>query len=112
MLGVVAGQSRLGRRRMAKDGHVQEIRIQVARGIARFKSRGCDPWDSSSEFSMEVDSPTPHAEYQCPGEAHPISRTVHLGRLASFYHACRSCVHRNDTLGLNRRQVRRVAEVL
>lgn len=29
--------------------------------------------------------------YQCPGETHPISRSVHLARLAACYAACREC---------------------
>lgn len=36
-------------------------------------------------------------EYLCPGETHPISRAVHLARLAAFYPACRECPHRHDT---------------
>ena len=35
--------------------------------------------------------------YICPGEQHPISRAVHLARLAAFYPACRSCPLRGDT---------------
>lgn len=35
--------------------------------------------------------------YQCPGEAHPIEPAVHWARLASYYHACRDCVHRDQT---------------
>ncbi len=37
------------------------------------------------------------ALYHCPGEAHPISRAVHLSRLASFYPSCRDCPHGDDT---------------
>lgn len=44
--------------------------------------------------------------YQCPGETYTISRSVHLGRLASFYPKCRECPHRHDTGGLARRVVR------
>lgn len=36
-------------------------------------------------------------EYRCPGENYSIDRTVHLGRLASFYAACRDCPHAHDT---------------
>ena len=34
--------------------------------------------------------------YQCPGDSNEISRSVHLGRLASFYPACRECACRFD----------------
>lgn len=36
---------------------------------------------------------TQAATYHCPGEPHPISRPVHLARLAAFYSKCRSCPH-------------------
>jgi len=39
-------------------------------------------------------------EYTCPGDTHPISRATHLSRLATFFPACRECVHRDDTGGL------------
>ena len=35
--------------------------------------------------------------YICPGEGHPISRSVHLSRLAAFYPVCRDCPLRADT---------------
>ncbi len=35
--------------------------------------------------------------YTCPGEEYPISRSVHLARLAAFYPKCRQCPHREDT---------------
>jgi len=35
-------------------------------------------------------------QYVCPGETHPISRAVHLSRLAAFYPACRECPFRTD----------------
>ncbi|HEX4132557.1 MAG TPA: hypothetical protein VHZ24_21170 [Pirellulales bacterium] len=35
--------------------------------------------------------------YTCPGEAYPIDRAVHLGRMAAFYAKCRECPHRTDT---------------
>ena len=35
--------------------------------------------------------------YICPGETHPISRSVHLSRLAAFYPKCRECPLRKDT---------------
>jgi len=50
-------------------------------------------------------------EYRCPDDSHPISRSVHLGRLARFYPACRQCEHRDDTGSLSARQVRQLVEV-
>ena len=35
-------------------------------------------------------------QYICPGETHPISRAVHLWRLASHYAGCRDCPLRID----------------
>ncbi|NOX57188.1 MAG: hypothetical protein GXP27_22700 [Planctomycetes bacterium] len=35
--------------------------------------------------------------YTCPGERYPISRSVHLARLAAFYPKCRECAHRSDS---------------
>ena len=35
--------------------------------------------------------------YICPGETRPISRSVHLSRLAAFFPACRECPFRTDT---------------
>jgi phosphomannomutase len=48
--------------------------------------------------------------YRCPDQQHPISRAVHLGRLAAFYPACRQCAHRDDTGTLSPRQVKHLAE--
>ena len=52
----------------------------------------------------------PHGEYRCPGQDYPISRAVHLARMAGFYPGCRACRHGTDTGGLSRRVVRRVEE--
>lgn len=57
-----------------------------------------------------MDAPTASTEYCCPGEAHPISRAVHLGRLAAFYPACRQCPMRDDTGPLSPRRAKRLAE--
>ena len=57
------------------------------------------------------DQPPQTSEYQCPGEQHPISRAVHLGRLAVFYPACRQCPHRDDTGTLAPRKVEQLQEV-
>jgi phosphomannomutase len=47
-------------------------------------------------------------DYQCPGEDHPISESVHLGRLASFYPACHDCPHRDATRSLGKRTVKQI----
>ncbi len=52
----------------------------------------------------------PHREYRCPGQDYPISRAVHLARMAGFYPGCRACRHGTDTGELSRRVVRRVEE--
>jgi len=49
-------------------------------------------------------------EYRCPDEEHPISRAVHLGRLARFYPPCRQCRHRDDTGTLSGKQIQRLVE--
>jgi phosphomannomutase len=54
-----------------------------------------------------MDSPC----YTCPGQQHPISRAVHLGRLAAFYPTCRECPHRHDTGTLSPRQIEQLQEV-
>ena len=41
----------------------------------------------------------------CPGDRHPISRAVHLSRLAAFYPACRDCPFRHETGQLPRQIV-------
>ncbi len=51
---------------------------------------------------------TPAAEYRCPGEPYPISREIHLGRLATFYARCGDCEHRHDTGVLSPRTVERL----
>lgn len=51
------------------------------------------------------------AEYLCPGEPHPVSRSVHLARLAAFYPNCRGCEHRCDTGNLPRQIVERIDRV-
>ena len=60
---------------------------------------------------VNADEPPPQTDqYHCPGEAHPISRAVHLGRLAAFYPACRQCPRRDDTGTLSPRRVAQLAE--
>jgi phosphomannomutase len=48
--------------------------------------------------------------YRCPGQQHPISRAVHLGRLAAFYPGCRQCPRREETGTLSPRRVAQLAE--
>ena len=57
---------------------------------------------------MDLDKTAP--EYHCPGQNYPISRAVHLARLAGFYPGCRTCRHGEDTDGLSRRVARQVEE--
>ena len=60
---------------------------------------------------MNADNPSPQSDpYRCPGEQHPISRAVHLGRLAAFYPACRQCPRRGDTGTISPRRVAQLAE--
>lgn len=59
---------------------------------------------------MNDNQPTPPIEYRCPGEKSPISRAVHLGRLAAFYPVCRECPHREETGSLSPRQVEQLSE--
>jgi phosphomannomutase len=58
-----------------------------------------------------IENPSQTLAYCCPGQQHPISRAVHLGRLAAFYSACRQCPHRDDTGTLSPRQVEQLEEV-
>ncbi|MFZ5829750.1 MAG: hypothetical protein ACOY3P_06670 [Planctomycetota bacterium] len=51
-------------------------------------------------------------QYQCPGDRYAIARAVHLGRLASYYPACRQCEHRFDRAGLSARTETLVREFL
>ncbi len=51
------------------------------------------------------------ALYRCPGEMYEISRSVHLGRLASFYPACGDCQHRTDTASFSGRRARLISEL-
>jgi phosphomannomutase len=49
--------------------------------------------------------------FLCPGESHPIDRTIHLARLAAFYPACRECSARHETQGLTPLQLRARTDV-
>jgi phosphomannomutase len=59
--------------------------------------------------SAEQSSPDDD-RYFCPGQRHPVSRAVHLGRLAAFYPPCRQCLRRDDTGTLSPRRVAQLAE--
>lgn len=50
------------------------------------------------------------SHYRCPNETQPISRSIHLGRLARFWPACRECEHRDDTGTISPRTVSQLAE--
>jgi phosphomannomutase/phosphoglucomutase len=52
----------------------------------------------------------PSSGYHCPGESHPISRAIHLARLASFYPMCSGCAHGDDTGTLSPRLVKLLAQ--
>ena len=66
---------------------------------------------SGSQRPVNTQKSSPHtAVYRCPDELHPITRAVHLGRLAAFYPACRQCPLRDDTGTLSPRQVAQLAE--
>ena len=55
--------------------------------------------------------PVVSQNYCCPGDTHPISRSVHLARLAAYYPQCRHCEHRRDTGNLPRQIVERIDRV-
>ena len=63
----------------------------------------CPPVPSG--IAVSDSTPLP---YCCPGETQGITRAVHLGRLASFYPACRHCQHAGDTRTLSPRHVRQL----
>ncbi len=48
--------------------------------------------------------------YVCPNQTHPVSRAVHLGRMARFFPGCRRCAHRDDTGTLSAKQVERLRQ--
>lgn len=52
---------------------------------------------------------TDDGTFQCPGESHPVTKAVHLARLAAGYAPCRGCDHRGE-LGLLPRHVARRTE--
>ena len=50
-------------------------------------------------------------QYRCPGEAHTISRSVHLARLAAFFPKCRHCQYRHDTGQISPTVVEQIQDV-
>lgn len=50
----------------------------------------------------------PTTEFTCPGDTYPISKAVHLSRLAAFYPKCRDCKFRNETGQLPTQTIKRL----
>ncbi|MCA9014445.1 MAG: hypothetical protein KDA77_03845, partial [Planctomycetaceae bacterium] len=48
--------------------------------------------------------------FQCPGEDYPISKAIHLSRLAAFYPKCRTCPHNTETGNLSPQTVKRLQQ--
>ncbi len=48
--------------------------------------------------------------FQCPGEEYPISKAIHLSRLAAFNPKCRECPHRTETGNLSPQTVKRLQQ--
>ncbi len=57
------------------------------------------PFATRSRPLVETVLPVLADEYLCPGETHPISHSVHVARLSSFYSKCRACAHRGRVGG-------------
>lgn len=55
-------------------------------------------------------SASPPTIYRCPDECQPISREIHLARLAMFYPKCPQCAHCQDTGSLSRGRVQSLAK--
>lgn len=49
--------------------------------------------------------------FQCPGEDYPVSKAVHLSRLAAFYPKCRECPHREETGNLSQKTLKRLGQI-
>ncbi len=64
--------------------------------------------DMATNNEILDDAINAEVEFTCPGEHYPISRSVHLSRLASFYPKCRDCEHRGDTGQLPQQTVERL----
>lgn len=48
--------------------------------------------------------------FQCPGEDYPISKAIHLSRLAAFYPKCRECPHKGHTGNLSPEIIERLKQ--
>lgn len=59
-------------------------------------------------MAMPVGSELQEKLYICPGETRPISRSIHLSRLAAFFPACRACPFRTDTGQLPKTTIERL----
>lgn len=53
---------------------------------------------------------TAEVYFQCPGEDYPISKAIHLSRLAAFYPKCRTCPHNTETGNLSPQTVKRLQQ--
>ncbi|HWL08926.1 MAG TPA: hypothetical protein VNQ76_10995 [Planctomicrobium sp.] len=49
-------------------------------------------------------------DYHCPGERQPVSRAIHLARLASGHRACRECRHQQETGSLPGAVIKRLRQ--
>lgn len=54
-------------------------------------------WSSEYGNAAAAARAVPNKVYYCPGDEHPISRAVHLARLAAYYPHCAQCPLRNDS---------------
>ncbi len=82
------------RPREASDSGIDVVERRPSRNLSEQAASPGPPWQTGVP-------PSPASrQYVCPGETHPISRGVHLARLASYYPACRQCPHRCDAGGL------------
>jgi hypothetical protein len=81
------------------------IDVVRAEGVGSTSPDGCAP--AFPILTLSNDSKC----YQCPGERRPISRAVHLSRLAAFYPACRECEHRNEPGVLSRGRVQALEDL-
>ncbi|TWT57010.1 Phosphoglucosamine mutase [Thalassoglobus neptunius] len=58
---------------------------------------------------VEIAAASP-GEFCCPGESQPISKSLHLARLAAGYELCAKCIHRVHTGSLPKSVVRRLQQ--
>lgn len=81
--------------------------------------------ESHSDNAQEIETPVYHQPapllpvlkqttevyFQCPGEDYPVSKAVHLSRLAAFYPKCRDCPHREETGNLSHQTIKRLGQI-